>query len=90
LIDKKKIQSQFHCFQRQVSVKPQVNFKHKINNDPSIPFIPKIRIKPNAIKPLPAMMIQMDIEPIDLDLLEKHPEMFVKFNRVELITVFLV
>ncbi|CAF4023045.1 unnamed protein product [Rotaria sp. Silwood2] len=59
---------------RQVLIKPQLNFQYKIDNSTIIPFIPKIRIKPNALTPLPMMMAQMNFEPIDLDLLQKHPE----------------
>ncbi|CAF0947027.1 unnamed protein product [Rotaria sordida] len=59
---------------RQVLIKPQLKFKHKIDNSTIIPFIPKIRIKPNAVTPLPMIMMQMNFEPIDLGLLEKHPE----------------
>ncbi|CAF1195051.1 unnamed protein product [Adineta steineri] len=59
---------------RQVLEKPQLKFKHKINNSTQIPFIPKIRNKPNALTPLPTIIMQMDMEPIDLELLQRHPE----------------
>lgn len=35
-------------------IKPQVNFSDRIDNS-HLPFVPKIRVKPNAIKPLPSI-----------------------------------
>ncbi|CAF5149377.1 unnamed protein product, partial [Rotaria sp. Silwood1] len=49
-------------------------FKYKIDNSTTIPFISKIRIKPNALTPLPMIMTHMNFESIDPNLLEKHPE----------------
>lgn len=34
--------------------KPQVQFKDNVDNT-SLPFVPKIRQKPNALKPLPSI-----------------------------------
>ncbi|CAF4519522.1 unnamed protein product, partial [Didymodactylos carnosus] len=33
-------------------IKPQLNFTDKVNNNETIPFIPRIKLKPNAIYPL--------------------------------------
>ncbi|CAF1527113.1 unnamed protein product, partial [Didymodactylos carnosus] len=33
-------------------IKPQLNFTDKVNNNDTIPFIPRIKLKPNAISPL--------------------------------------
>ncbi|CAF3293502.1 unnamed protein product [Rotaria socialis] len=67
-------QSSVSTVVRQVVIKPQLKFKHKIDNSTQIPFIPKIRNKPHAQIPLPMFMTQMNFEPIGLDLLEKYPE----------------
>ncbi|KAM4562795.1 exosome complex component 10 [Odontesthes bonariensis] len=50
-------------------VRPQLKFKEKIDNS-NTPFIPKIFIKPNAIKPLPSYFTNKQIRkerPEDLD-----------------------
>ncbi|CAF1371873.1 unnamed protein product [Adineta ricciae] len=70
---------------RPVLEKPQLKFKCKIDNTAEIPFVPKLRTKPNAITPLPAMMMQVDLEPGNLDLLQRHPELLDHpyFNEIE-------
>ncbi len=40
-------------------MKPQLKFKHKVDNSALIPFIPKIRGKPNAITPLPSKFFKV-------------------------------
>lgn len=52
---------ELEVFQRQVSIKPQLKFKHQINNSTDIPFIPKIRTKPNAITPLPGKSLIISV-----------------------------
>lgn len=39
--------------------RPQVNFKIPIDNRPFVPFVPKIREKPNSLKPL-AVLAEYD------------------------------
>ncbi|CAF3327692.1 unnamed protein product [Rotaria socialis] len=54
--------------------KPQIKFTDKVDNNPQIPFIPKLRTKPNAIVPLAMMLSQFDARPFDMLLLDRHPE----------------
>ncbi|CAF2310522.1 unnamed protein product [Rotaria sp. Silwood2] len=65
--------------------KPQIKFTDKVDNNPQIPFIPKIRIKPNAIVPLPIMLSQLDSRSFDTLLLERHPELLLHpyFDEIE-------
>ncbi|CAF1128588.1 unnamed protein product, partial [Didymodactylos carnosus] len=55
--------------------KSQLKFTDKVDNNVTMPFIPKIRVKPNAKTPLPVMITQIE-DPWSGDqlLLEKHPE----------------
>uniref|UniRef100_A0A8C6S966 Exosome complex component 10 n=1 Tax=Neogobius melanostomus TaxID=47308 RepID=A0A8C6S966_9GOBI len=59
----------FKLLQAKNVTRPQLKFKEKVDNS-NTPFVPKIFIKPNAIKPLPSYFSnkQMRIErPEDLD-----------------------
>uniref|UniRef100_A0A3Q3SQN8 Exosome complex component 10 n=1 Tax=Mastacembelus armatus TaxID=205130 RepID=A0A3Q3SQN8_9TELE len=46
--------------------RPQLKFKEKVDNS-NTPFVPKIFIKPNAVKPLPTCNIHFISKPEDLD-----------------------
>lgn len=65
--------------------KPQLKFSDKVDNNPQIPFIPKLRTKPNAQTPLPVIFSQLDGQTIDINLLEKHPELLLHpyFDEIE-------
>ena len=67
-----------------------MKFTDKINNSPHVPFIPKIRIKPNALTPLPsnlnifcpyiesflvAILSQLDSYSVDSLRLDEYPEL---------------
>ncbi|XP_056129883.1 exosome component 10 isoform X2 [Lampris incognitus] len=59
----------FRLLQAKNIVRPQLRFKEKVDNS-NTPFIPKIFIKPNAIKPLPSYFTKKQIckqRPEDLD-----------------------
>ncbi|CAF0946649.1 unnamed protein product [Didymodactylos carnosus] len=42
-------------------IKSQLNFTQKINNDPAIPFLPSIKVKPNAMVPLSDLFTSTEI-----------------------------
>uniref|UniRef100_A0A8C9YYL8 Exosome complex component 10 n=1 Tax=Sander lucioperca TaxID=283035 RepID=A0A8C9YYL8_SANLU len=62
----------FRLLQAKNIARPQMKFKEKVDNS-NTPFIPKIFIKPNAVKPLPSckllltLMFFPSVRPEDLD-----------------------
>ncbi|XP_072442824.1 exosome complex component 10 [Chiloscyllium punctatum] len=66
---KKSKSETFRLFHAKNIPRPQVKFKEKVDNS-NTPFVPKLFIKPNALKPLPAVLLnrQSRMErPEDLD-----------------------
>jgi exosome complex exonuclease RRP6 len=55
--------------------KPQLKFTDKVDNNPQMHFIPKLRTKPNALTPLPIIFSQVDSRSFDSYLFDKHPEL---------------
>uniref|UniRef100_A0A8C9YVF0 Exosome complex component 10 n=1 Tax=Sander lucioperca TaxID=283035 RepID=A0A8C9YVF0_SANLU len=56
----------FRLLQAKNIARPQMKFKEKVDNS-NTPFIPKIFIKPNAVKPLPSCKLLLTLIPEDLD-----------------------
>uniref|UniRef100_A0A667X1B7 Exosome complex component 10 n=1 Tax=Myripristis murdjan TaxID=586833 RepID=A0A667X1B7_9TELE len=68
-VDSKRGSETFRLLHAKNITRPQLKFKEKIDNS-NTPFIPKIFIKPNAIKPLPSYFTNKQIRkerPEDLD-----------------------
>jgi len=63
----------FNLFNKKM-VKPQANFADRVDNS-QLPFLPKIRVKPNAIQPLPQIFTQLDTIKIGEDLFQQNPEL---------------
>lgn len=65
--EKKRGKSQmFRLFHAQNIARPQTRFKDKIDNA-NVPFVPKIKQKPNALKPLPEALLSLNSRPQDGD-----------------------
>lgn len=60
-----------HHISHKVLIKPQIYFTDKIDNT-LIPFVPKLRIKPNSIKELPEIFTKLDEIEINEELFEKN------------------
>ncbi|XP_061417445.1 exosome complex component 10 isoform X2 [Lethenteron reissneri] len=57
----------FHALQAKNIARPQLSFTQRVDNS-NAPFLPKLRVKPNALKPLPAALSsRRDVRPDDLD-----------------------
>nr|XP_032802795.1 exosome component 10 [Petromyzon marinus] len=57
----------FHALQAKNIARPQLSFTQRVDNS-NVPFLPKLRVKPNALKPLPAALrLRRDVRPDDLD-----------------------
>ncbi|XP_075917278.1 exosome complex component 10-like isoform X1 [Petromyzon marinus] len=57
----------FHALQAKNIARPQLSFTQRVDNS-NAPFFPKLRVKPNALKPLPAALrLRRDMRPDDLD-----------------------
>ncbi|KAG2459298.1 EXOSX protein, partial [Polypterus senegalus] len=59
----------FHLLHAKNIQRPQIRFKEKVDNS-NTPFAPKIFVKPNALKPLPSVLVNRrirDERPEDLD-----------------------
>lgn len=54
----------FRLFHAQNISRPQTKFKDKIDNA-NVPFVPKIKEKPNALKPLSKALINLNSQPQD-------------------------
>jgi hypothetical protein len=57
--------------------KPQILFSDKPDNS-QLPFVPKIRQKPNCLQPLPEIFNKLDKIEIDKDLFENNTELLIK------------
>ncbi|XP_075920172.1 exosome complex component 10-like isoform X2 [Petromyzon marinus] len=57
----------FHALQAKNIARPQLSSTQRVDNS-NVPFLPKLRVKPNALKPLPAALrLRRDVHPDDLD-----------------------
>lgn len=65
-----------HDLKKGVMIKPQKVFKDKLDNS-YLPFLPKLRKKPNQLIPLPDIYNQLDHEKFELskEVFEKNPEL---------------
>ena len=66
-----------HDLKKGVMIKPQKVFKDKLDNS-YLPFLPKLRKKPNQLIPLPDIYNQLDHEKFELskEVFEKNPELY--------------
>ncbi|CAF1590533.1 unnamed protein product [Adineta ricciae] len=65
--------------------KPQLKFSDKVDNSLYVPFITKLRIKPNAKTPLPMALSQFDPQTFNVLRVDEHPELLVHpyFDEIE-------
>lgn len=66
-----------HDMKKSVMIKPQKSFKDKLDNS-YLPFVPKLRNKPNKLIPLPDIYCELDHAKFVLskDVFENNPELY--------------